>query len=106
MATRMSGKVRTVLGDVEPGALGPTLIHEHLYVDWGEMLGRPKVFEHSYDQIRDGMVAKLADARAAGIRTFVDCTPVGCGRYVDLFKDVAAHSGVHVIGSTGLCSKG
>ena len=101
MATRMSGKVRTVGGDVEPDTLGPTLIHEHLYVDWGEMLGRPKVFEHSYDQIRDAMVAKLQAARAVGIRTFVDCTPYGCGRYVDLFKDVAALSGVNVVGSTG-----
>ena len=41
----MGGFVRTLTGDIDPSALGRTLIHEHLAVDWGEMLGRPKVLD-------------------------------------------------------------
>ena len=32
------GKVRTVLGDVDPAALGPTMMHEHLLITFGRWL--------------------------------------------------------------------
>lgn len=94
-------KVRTLLGDIEPGALGKTLIHEHLAVDWGEMLGRPKILDFEYGSLRDKMVNALQAANALGIGAIVECTPIGCGRYVDLFRDVAAYSSVKIICSTG-----
>lgn len=94
-------KVRTLTGDVAPQALGKTLIHEHLAVDWGEMLGRPKILDFEYDALRDKMVKALSDAHAYGISAMVECTPIGCGRYVDLFKEVAARSPVRIICSTG-----
>lgn len=82
-------KVRTLTGDVSPAALGRTLIHEHLCVDWGEMLGRPKVLGFDYDEMVQRMVAKMEELHAAGIGAMVECTPIGCGRYIDLFKEVA-----------------
>lgn len=94
-------KVRTLTGDVPPHSLGKTLIHEHLAVDWGEMLGRPKILDFEYDALRDKMVKALSDAHAYGISAMVECTPIGCGRYVDLFKDVATRSPVKIICSTG-----
>jgi len=97
----MSTKVRTLTGDVPPRALGRTLIHEHLSVDWGEMLGRPKVLNFEYEAMAERMVGKLQAAAAAGIGAMVECTPIGCGRYLDLFKDVAQRSPVKIIGSTG-----
>ena len=97
----MPKKVRTLTGDVPPTSLGRTLIHEHLSVDWGEMLGRPKVLDFEYDAMADRMVDKLQAASAAGIGALVECTPIGCGRYLDLFKDVAKRSPVKIIGSTG-----
>jgi phosphotriesterase-related protein len=97
----MSKIVRTLTGDVPPTSLGRTLIHEHLSVDWGEMLGRPKVLDFEYDAMADRMVGKLQAASAAGIGAMVECTPIGCGRYLDLFKDVAKRSPVKIIGSTG-----
>lgn len=93
--------VRTLLGDVEPKSLGKTLIHEHLAVDWGEMLGRPKIIDFDYDAMVAKMVGKLNAAHALGIGAIVECTPIGCGRYVDLFKDVAKRTPVKIIGSTG-----
>jgi phosphotriesterase-related protein len=86
---------------VEPVSLGKTLIHEHLAVDWGEMLGRQKILDFEYDELRDKMVKALNDAHAYGIGAMVECTPIGCGRYVDLFKDVAARAPVKIICSTG-----
>lgn len=88
-------------GDVSPESLGRTLIHEHLCVDWGEMLGRPKVLDFDYDQMLERMVAKMEELHRAGIGAMVECTPIGCGRYVDLFKDVARRGPVKIIASTG-----
>lgn len=97
----MTKKVRTLTGDQPPAALGRTLIHEHLSVDWGEMLGRPKILNFEYEAMADRMVAKLQEASAFGIGALVECTPIGCGRYLDLFKDVAKRSPVKIICSTG-----
>lgn len=97
----MQNKVRTLTGDVAPDSLGATLIHEHLCVDWGEMVGRPKVLNFDYDEMVDRMVAKMEDLHQAGIGAMVECTPIGCGRYVDLFRDVAGRSPVKIIASTG-----
>ncbi|HZQ09868.1 MAG TPA: hypothetical protein VFD70_25040 [Anaerolineae bacterium] len=94
-------KVHTLLGEVEPRSLGKTLIHEHLAVDWGEMLGRPKILDFDYDAMRDKMMEKLNTAHAYGIGAMVECTPIGCGRYVDLFQDVAERTPVKIICSTG-----
>jgi len=93
--------VRTLTGDVSPGSLGRILIHEHLYVDWGEMVGRPKVLDFDYDEMVDLMVSKLEELYKVGFRAMVECTPYGCGRYVDLFSDVAKRSPVRIIASTG-----
>jgi len=65
------------------------------------MLGRPKVLNFDYDAMLDRMVAKMEELHQAGIGTLVECTPIGCGRYVDLFKDVARRSPVKIIASTG-----
>src|SRR4051812_43678046 len=97
----MGGFVRTLTGDVPPDALGSTLIHEHLSVDWGEMLGRPKKLDFDRAEMADLMVAKLTALAAVGIGAMTECTPYGCGRYVDLFKEVADRSPVRLIGSTG-----
>jgi predicted metal-dependent phosphotriesterase family hydrolase len=67
-------KVRTLTGDVAPQSLGRTLIHEHLCVDWGEMLGRPKVLDFDYDQMVGRMLAKMEDLHRAGVGAFDDYT--------------------------------
>ena len=97
----MVAMVRTLTGDVPADSLGRTLVHEHLAVDWGEMLGRPKYVDFDYDEMVDRMVAKMQELHAAGIDAMTECTPYGCGRYVDLFADVARRSPVRIIGSTG-----
>lgn len=92
---------RTLTGDVPPGKLGNTLIHEHLCVDWGEMVGRPKVLDFDFEEMVSRMVGKMEVLHAAGFSSLVECTPIGCGRYLDLFKEVARRGPVNIIGSTG-----
>lgn len=93
--------VRTLTGDVTPKALGRALIHEHLCVDWGEMLGRPKVLDFEFDDMVNRMVAKMEELHRAGFGAMVECTPIGCGRYLDLFKAVAQRGPIKIIASTG-----
>lgn len=97
----MSKMVRTITGDVPPEALGRTLIHEHLCVDWGDLLGRPKVLDFDRDEMADRMVAKMDELYAVGIGAMTECTPIGTGRYLDLFHDVARRSKVKLVCSTG-----
>jgi phosphotriesterase-related protein len=97
----VAGFVRTLTGDVPATELGRTLVHEHLAVDWGEMLGRPNWLEFDYDELVARMVAKMEDLAAAGIGAMTECTPYGAGRYIDLFADVARRSPVLIIASTG-----
>jgi len=97
----MTKKVRTITGDISPDALGYTLIHEHLCVDWGDLLGRPKYIDFDREEMIQRMLAKLEEAASYGVQAMVDCTPIGTGRYVDLFLDVARRSSVKIICSTG-----
>lgn len=97
----MAGFARTLTGDVDATELGRTLVHEHLAVDWGEMLGRPNWLEFDAADMVDRMVAKMEQLAAAGIGAMTECTPYGAGRYVDLFADVARRSPVRIIASTG-----
>src|SRR5262245_27309188 len=97
----MTKKVRTITGDVPPSALGRTLIHEHLCVDWGDLLGRPKKVDFDHEEMVGRMVKKLDQAAATGIGAMGECTPIGTGRYLDLFLDVARRAKVKIICSTG-----
>jgi phosphotriesterase-related protein len=97
----LSGFVRTLTGDVPPATLGRTLIHEHLNVDWGEMLGRPNVLEPPRDAMVERMVENMGTLAAAGFGAMTECTPYGCGRYVDVFAEVAVRSLVRIVASTG-----
>ena len=97
----MAGYARTLTGDVPASELGRTLVHEHLAVDWGEMLGRPNRLDFNYDEMVARMVDKMTDLAAAGFGAMTECTPYGAGRYVDLFADVARRSPVRIIASTG-----
>ncbi|MDQ6673541.1 MAG: hypothetical protein M3069_22835 [Chloroflexota bacterium] len=83
----MTPIVRTLTGDVPPETLGRTLIREHLVLDWGEMLGRPKVIDFDYAAMVNRIVTKMDALAAVGIGAMTECTPYGCGRYFDLYRD-------------------
>lgn len=95
-------QIQTVLGAVDVSELGQTLIHEHAVTccDWSMR----RAFGARYFEPETALkiaVQKLKEAKAAGISTIVDGTPVNLGRDIPLIRRAAEASGVHVIVSTG-----
>jgi phosphotriesterase-related protein len=92
--------IQTVLGPASPETLGPTLIHEHLLVDF---VGADRVSRDRYN--REEVVARvlpfLEQARAEGLHTLVDCTPAWLGRDVELLRQLSQGSCVAIITNTG-----
>jgi phosphotriesterase-related protein len=87
--------VRTVLGDIAPGDLGPCDAHEHLFLDTPAQPG-----EEFLD--RDKVTEEARTLVAAGARSLVDWTPLGLGRDLDGLAHVARETGLHVVAATGL----
>lgn len=87
--------VRTVLGDIDPGELGPCDAHEHLFLDTP---AQPN--EEFLDA--DRAVEEAATLRDAGARSLVDWTPLGLGRDLDGLARVSRETGLHVVAATGL----
>ena len=92
--------VNTVLGGRSPRALGMTLMHEHVLVDF---VGADKVSPQRYntEEVFQTALPHLKSLRAAGCRTLVECTPAYLGRDVNLLKRLARASGLHIVTNTG-----
>lgn len=93
------GVARTVLGDLDPGHLGFTHAHEHLFVFPTEGVElAPKLIIDDYAKTRD----ELAAFREAGGGTVADVQPFGAGRHPELLARVSEETGVRVLAATGL----
>ncbi|HUQ77978.1 MAG TPA: aryldialkylphosphatase [Patescibacteria group bacterium] len=91
--------VRTVLGDIDPSALGVTYAHEHLVIDGGRPVElSPDFLLNDLDRLTD----ELRAAYAAGLRAAIDMMPADCGRNPELLAALSRRSGVHVVAATGL----
>ena len=95
----MIGLVRTVLGDVAPGRLGVTYLHEHFIID---SLLVAETMPHIHLPDPNEAADELRRCRDVGVGTVVDTMPAGSGRSVELLADVSRRSGVHIIASTGM----
>jgi phosphotriesterase-related protein len=122
------GKVMTVLGPIEPEALGTTLIHEHIIFDLSvyhearfgpgkaeplpdEPLGIEHLWElkHNVARLRDNVhqrsldvaVAELQRFKSVGGQTIVEVSSGGLvPNYVGLAQ-IATRTGVNIIAGTG-----
>jgi phosphotriesterase-related protein len=92
--------VQTVTGAVRPEALGVTLMHEHLLVDF---IGAAQVSRSRYDPdvVFEVALPHLQNVRQLGCETLVDCTPAYLGRDPRLLKRLSEASGVRIITNTG-----
>jgi phosphotriesterase-related protein len=90
---------RTVLGDIDPSALGIVYAHEHLVIHGG----RPVQLFPDFALADVGKALdELAPAQALGLTTVVDAMPADCGRDVLMLAEISRRSGVNVIAPTGL----
>ena len=97
----MIGEVQTFNGSVAASELGPTLLHEHIFVGHPELdLNFPDP-EWDEPALVDAAVDGLERLWALGIRTVVDLTVLGLGRNVGRVAKVAARTRIQLLASTG-----
>lgn len=93
--------VETILGSVPADELGVTLMHEHVFVlDHEVETNYPGRWDERA-RLEDA-VQKLNDVASRGVRTIVDLTVLGLGRYVPRVLEVAKQVDVNIIVATGL----
>jgi phosphotriesterase-related protein len=89
-------RVRTVLNDLVPDALGVTDSHDHLFFRSAALPA---------DQALDDTAAAVAEVRAfadAGGQAIVQWTPHGLNRRADLLPGISTRTGVSIVAATGL----
>jgi len=94
------GTVDTVAGPIAAGALGLTLAHEHVLVDF---VGADRVSPARYDRDAAFRTAlpHLQRIHALGCRTLVECTPAYLGRDPVLLQRLSRASTLHILTNTG-----
>jgi phosphotriesterase-related protein len=93
--------VPTAKGTVESGALGRTLMHEHVFVITPEVLQNyPEAWD---EQLRvTDAIEKLTALKNAGIDTIVDPTVIGLGRYIPRIVEIANQIDLNIVVATGV----
>ena len=86
--------VITVRGPVPAASLGVTDAHDHLF------LRTPALPGQEFDDL-ELSTAEVRAARASGISTVVELTPIGCGRRPDLMRELSEATGVRVVAASG-----
>jgi phosphotriesterase-related protein len=99
--------VETVRGPVEVDALGPTLMHEHIFVmspeaeqNWGSVFGGKSYWDED-ERVADA-VRKLTELREGGIETIVDPTAPGLGRNIARIKRVNESVDLNIVVASGV----
>lgn len=92
--------VMTVTGARPSGALGWTLPHEHVLVDF---VGVEEMRPGRYDRqaVFETVRPHLERLKSAGGATLVECTPQYLGRDPRLLRQLSEATGVHIITNTG-----
>ena len=95
-------QVQTARGPVEADALGQTLMHEHVFVLNPDLQQNyPAEWGSEDDRVADA-VTRLTAVHALGVRTIVDPTVVGLGRYIPRIARIAEQVPVNIVVATGL----
>jgi len=82
-------QVQTVRGPVESSDLGRTYMHEHIFVlDADVQANYPEEWGSEDDRVADA-IEKLNALAASGVRTIVDPTVIGLGRYIPRIVRIA-----------------
>lgn len=89
-----------VLGPIEPGELGFTLMHEHVLVaSWAMRRAFPDYVDEA--ALLEHAVREVEAAMERGVRSMVDLTPINLGRDAKLLREVARRTGLQLVAATG-----
>lgn len=94
-------QVETVKGEMATNDLGPTLMHEHVFVLSCELQRNYDLGWNEEDQVA-AAVTRLNELSSRGIKTIVDLTVVGLGRDIRRVARIAAETDINIIVATGL----
>ena len=123
----MKGKVRTVLGDIEPAEVGMTSMHEHLFIDFTvvfqppvEATAKARAYEPvslsnlgriRYDPFssatnlllldEDEAIEEVGHFKRVGGGTIVDVTTIGIGRDPVGLANIARATGANIVTGAG-----
>lgn len=96
--------VETVRGPVETSQLGPTLMHEHVFILDSEV--NHNYPERSWEGPKQARIAEAAETLrgivARGIDTIVDLTVLGLGRSIPNLQAVNAEVDINIVVATGV----
>lgn len=94
-------QVQTVRGPVDTAELGTTLMHEHIFTLTADVQQNfPEEWGSDQERIADA-VRKLTELAAHGVRTIVDPTVIGLGRYIPRIQKVAEQVELNIVVATG-----
>lgn len=94
--------IQTVRGAVDSAELGVTLMHEHVFVLTPEVQANyPDEWGDEDARVADA-VQRLQTAYDAGVRTIVDPTVVGLGRYIPRIQRIAEQVPLNLVVATGV----
>src|SRR5688572_6440633 len=98
-------QVMTVRGPIPAKELGPTLPHEHVFLDF---IGADQVSKDRYDPevIFAATLPQLQLLKDCGGQSLVECTPAYIGRDAALLKRLAEASDLHILTNTGYYGAG
>lgn len=92
--------IMTVRGPIDPAAMGNTLIHEHVLVDF---IGAKMISSERWnkDEVMDKVLPYIDEVKLAGCNTLVECTPNYLGRDVSLLEKLSSTAGINILTNTG-----
>lgn len=96
-------RIITVTGEIPASAIGKTLHHEHLLVDF---IGADSTGYHRWNknEVIEKVLPYLLEIKKLGYITLVECTPAWLGRDPELLKILSEKSGIQIITNTGYYS--
>jgi phosphotriesterase-related protein len=94
--------IETVRGPVDTADLGVTLMHEHVFVLTSDVQANyPGNWGDEETRVADA-VQRLQTAYDAGVRTIVDPTVVGLGRYLPRIQRIVEQVPIQLVVATGV----
>ncbi len=94
-------QVQTVRGPVDTADLGRVLMHEHVFVLTADVqTNYPEEWGDEDERVADA-VRRLNDLAGRGVRTIVDPTVIGLGRYIPRIQRIAEQVDLNIIVATG-----
>jgi phosphotriesterase-related protein len=95
-------QVQTVRGPVDSSQIGPTLMHEHVFVlDTEIVQNYPEEWGAEEQRVADA-VTRLNELKSKGVDTIVDLTVIGLGRYIPRIQRIAQQTKINIIVATGV----